>query len=382
MELETKLALLTQAAIWEPAEETSPAGRAGAPLMDCIYEARAHGRPVRLLKVLLTSACERDCYYCPFRAGRSFRRATFQPDELARAFHAMHQRGLVDGLFLSSGIVGGGVRTQDRLLAVAELLRRRYGYRGYLHLKLMPGAEPDQVREAMRWADRVSINLEAPNPERLSRLAPHKVFGAELERPLYTAGRIRQEEPPVIAWSGRWPSLTTQMVVGAAGESDREILETTARLHREIGLARVYFSPFHPVPDTPFEGLPPTPPLRAQRLYQAEWLLRAYGFRLEELPFDERGNLPLEEDPKWAWARRSLLERPVEIHRASYEELLRVPGIGPKTARALLRARREGRLTQPEDLAALGVPLARAAPFITLHGRRPADTLPLPMGLP
>ncbi len=246
----------------------------------------------------------------------------------------------------------------------------------------MPGVEPDQVREAMRWADRVSINLEAPNPERLSRLAPQKVFGAELERPLYTAGRIRREEPPGIAWSGRWPSLTTQMVVGAAGESDREILETAARLHREIGLARVYFSPFHPVPDTPFEGLPPTPPVRAHRLYQAEWLLRAYGFRLEELPFDERGNLPLEEDPKWAWARRTLLERPVEIQRASYEELLRVPGIGPKTARALLRARREGRLTQPEDLAALGVPLARAAPFITLRGRRPAHTLPLPMGHP
>ncbi|MFN3929162.1 MAG: radical SAM protein, partial [Thermoflexus sp.] len=207
MDLDARLVLLAQAAIWEPAEEVSPAGQAGASLTDCIYEARVQGRTVRLLKVLLTSACERDCYYCPFRAGRSFRRASFQPDELARVFYAMHQRGLVDGLFLSSGILGGGVRTQDRLVAVAELLRRRYGYRGYLHLKLMPGAEADQVREAMRWADRVSINLEAPNPERLSRLAPHKDFMKELERPLYTAGRIRREEPPRITWSGRWPSL-------------------------------------------------------------------------------------------------------------------------------------------------------------------------------
>jgi len=380
MELEEKLALLTRAAAWEPAEETDPSGRAGAPLMDCIYEARAHGRAVRLLKVLLTSACERDCYYCPFRAGRSFRRATFRPEELARAFHAMYQRGLVDGLFLSSGIVGGGIRTQDRLLAVAEQLRRRYGYRGYLHLKLMPGAEPDQVREAMRWADRVSINLEAPNPERLARLAPHKAFAAELEAPLYAAGRIRREEPPAAAWSGRWPSLTTQLVVGAAGESDREILATTARLHREIGLARVYYSPFHPVPDTPLEDLPPASPLRAQRLYQAEWLLRVYGFRLEELPFDEAGNLPQAEDPKRAWARRALADRPVEINRASYEELVRVPGIGPKTAQAILRARREGALTRPEGLAALGVSLARAAPFITLNGRRLPHTPPLPIG--
>ncbi|WP_322798138.1 helix-hairpin-helix domain-containing protein [Thermoflexus sp.] len=380
MDLETKLALLTQAAIWEPAEETDPSGRARTRLMECIYEARAHGRPVRLLKVLLTSACERDCYYCPFRAGRSFRRATFQPDELARVFYGMHQRGLVDGLFLSSGILGGGVRTQDRLLAVAGLLRQRYGYRGYLHLKLMPGAEPDQVREAMRWADRVSINLEAPNPERLSRLAPHKAFMAELEGPLRTAGRIRREEPSAIAWSGRWPSLTTQLVVGAAGESDREIMETTARLHREIGLARVYYSPFHPVPDTPLEDLPPTLPLRARRLYQAEWLLRVYGFRFEELPFDETGNLPLAEDPKQAWARRALADRPVEINRASYEELVRVPGIGPKTARAILQARREGRLTRLEGLEALGVSVARAAPFITLNGRRLPQTLPLPLG--
>lgn len=379
MDLETKLSLLTQAAIWEPAEETDPSGRTSTSLMECIDEARTRGRPVRLLKVLLTSACERDCYYCPFRAGRSFRRATFQPDELAGAFYAMHQRGLVEGLFVSSGILGGGVRTQDRLLAVAELLRRRYGYRGYLHLKLMPGVEPDQVREAMRWADRVSINLEAPNPERLSRLAPHKAFVAELEGPLHIAARIRREEPLAIAWSGRWPSLTTQLVVGAAGESDREILETTARLHREIGLARVYYSPFSPVPDTPLEDLPPTPPLRAQRLYQAEGLLRIYGFRLEELPFDEGGNLPLAEDPKLAWARRALADQPVELNRASYEELVRVPGIGPKTARAILRARREGRLARPEGLAALGVSVSRAAPFITLNGRRLSQTLPLPI---
>ena len=378
MDIETRWRLLTQAALWEPAEETGPSGRTPEPVMDCIYEARASGRPVRLLKILLTSACERDCFYCPFRAGRSFRRATFRPDELARLFAEMHRRGLVDGLFLSSGIIGGGLRTQDRLLATVELLRRRYDYRGYIHLKLMPGAEPDQIREAMRWADRISINLEAPNPERLARLAPHKAFAAELEAALTTAGRIRREELPSPPGSGRWPSLTTQFVVGAAGESDRELLQTVARLHREIGLARAYFSSFHPVPDTPLEGLPPAPPQRAHRLYQAEWLLRVYGFRLEELPFDEQGNLPLDEDPKLAWARRALRERPVEVLRASYEELIRVPGIGPKAARAILRARREGRLSQPEHLSALGVSLRRAAPFLLLRGRR----LPHPLQLP
>lgn len=379
MDLETKRDLLTQAALWEPAEEVDPSGRAAPRGRDCIVEARVGGHAVRLLKVLLTSACERDCYYCPFRAGRSFRRATFQPDELIRLVVTLDQRGQIDGLFLSSGIIGGGIRTQDRLLAAAERLRRRFGYRGYLHLKLMPGVEAEQVREAMRWADRVSINLEAPNPQRLARLAPHKDFAAELEAPLRLAGQIRRGEPLAATWSGRWPSLTTQLVVGAAGECDREVLETTARLHREIGLARVYFSPFHPVPDTPLEHLPPASPLRARRLYQAEVLLRVYGFSPEELPFDAEGNLPLREDPKWAWARRALAERPVELNRASYEELLRVPGIGPRAARAILAARREGRLTALEGLTALGVQVPRAAPFITLNGRRPPRLQPLPL---
>src|SRR5207249_7410171 len=236
------------------------------------------GKRMALLKTLLTSACERDCYYCPFRARRNFRRVTFKPEEMARVFHDMQQAGLAQGLFLSSGIAGGGVRTQDRLLDTAALLRRRYAYQGYLHLKLMPGVEREQVLQAMRLADRVSINLEAPNTARLQQLAPHKIFFEELLQPLNCAEEIRRTLPPRQTQRGRWPSLVTQFVVGGAGESDREILTTTAYVTQQLHLQRVYFSAFNPVPDTPMEQHAAENPWREHRLYQAAFLLRDYGF--------------------------------------------------------------------------------------------------------
>src|SRR5512136_2871295 len=202
------------------------------------------GKRIALLKTLLTSACERDCYYCPFRAGRDFRRATFSADEMARVFDEMARRGQVEGLFLSSGIAGGGVRTQDKLIAAADILRRKYDFRGYVHLKVMPGAEMEQIRRAMQLADRVSVNLEAPNTQRLAQLAPHKVFLEELVRPLKLIESIRREQ-------GGGPGSTTQFVVGGADETDRELLVTSAQLLREARLARVYFSRFNPVPGTP-----------------------------------------------------------------------------------------------------------------------------------
>lgn len=369
-----KLQLL--ATQYEPAEETTIAGtvvpsKSAYKLSGCIFEAATpHGR-VPLLKTLLTSACERDCFYCPFRAGRNFRRATLKPDELAQTFEAMYRAGLVKGLFLSSGIIGGGVRTQDRLLATAELLREKYGFRGYLHLKLMPGAERAQVERAMQLADRVSVNLEAPSTERLARLAPHKVFTEELLRPLRWVEEIRREQ------GGRGPSQVTQFVVGPAGESDYELLATTEMLYRELHLARAYYSAFSPVPDTPLDGHAPTPPLRERRLYQASFLLRDYHFRLSDLAFDADGNLPLDVDPKAAWAQRHLAERPVEINRAGREELLRIPGIGPKGAEAILKARRQGALRDLADLRKIGVIPERAAPYILLAGRRPAYQLAL-----
>ncbi len=335
------------------------------------------GKTVALLKTLLTSACERDCFYCPFRAGRDFRRATLKPEEMANVFSELNRAGTVDGMFLSSGIAGGGARTQDRLLDSIDILRREHHFNGYVHLKIMPGAEKDQVFRAMQLADRVSINLEAPNAERLPKLAPHKIFFDELLQPLRWADEIRRAQSPMMGWKEKWPSLVTQFVVGGAGESDLEILSTTAYLTKQLRLARAYYSAFRPVLNTPLENLPPENPMREYRLYQSSFLLRDYGFDLEDMPFAESGNLPLDVDPKAAWATRNLADSPVELNRADRRSLLRVPGIGPKTADALLAARKRGALRDLHDLKALGVAAARAAPYVLLEGKRPPQQLSL-----
>lgn len=336
------------------------------------------GRRVPLLKTLLTSACERNCYYCPFRAGRDFRRMTFKPDELAKTVQQLTEARIIEGAFISSGIAGGGIRTQDRLIATAEILRYKLHYRGYLHLKLMPGAEQAQIERAMQLADRVSVNLEAPNTNRLSMLAPQKMFMDELLQPLRVVEEIRKNQPGYKGWKGRWPSSTTQFVVGAVGENDLELLQTVAYLYRNLRLARSYFSGFGPVRDTPFENLPAINPWREYRLYQASFLLRDYGFEVEDMPFQQDGYLPTETDPKIAWARENLGHSPLEINRADRRELMRVPGIGPRGAQAILEARRKGsRLKTIEDLKALGIFPGRAAPFILLDGRRPPVQLSL-----
>lgn len=337
-----------------------------------IYNAAAPGKRVKLLKTLLSSACERDCFYCPFRAGRDFRRETLRPEELSESFSKMHKAGLVEGLFLSSGIAGSGRKTQDRLIAAAEDLRRRQGYRGYLHLKIMPGAEKEQVERAMQLADRISINLEAPNELRLGRLAPHKDFWQELLTPLRWAEEIRQSSPAVRGWKGRWPSLTTQFVVGAVGENDIELLTTSEYLFRQLRLARTYYSAFTPVSDTPLQERPAENPIRQQRLYQASFLLRDYGYCLEDLPFEPSGFLPLQIDPKKAWAQQHLSEQPLEIYQADREQLLRIPGIGPKKVEALLSARCRGPIHDASELKRLGIPLQKASPYILINGKKPA----------
>src|SRR3990172_5688156 len=187
------------------------------------------GRRIPIIKAMLTTACERDCLYCPFRARRNARRLTFKPEELARTFHAVYRSGLADGIFLSTGIFAGGVNTQNKLLDSAEILRRRLDYRGYLQIKIMPGAERGQVLQAMSLADRVSVNLEAPNETRLKCLAPQKEFTRELLDPLKWVEEIRKTLPAYAGWRGRWPSTSTQFVVGAAGESDLEILDKIGR---------------------------------------------------------------------------------------------------------------------------------------------------------
>lgn len=343
-----------------------------------IHEAvRPDGQPMRLLKTLLTSACERNCYYCPFRAGRNYRRQTFKPEEMARTFMDMHRAGVVDGLFLSSGIIKGGVTTQDKLLDTAVLLRQKHGFRGYLHLKIMPGAEKEQVQQAMALADRLSINLEAPNDRRLLALAPKKEFVAELLRPLQWIEEIRQAQPERLGWHGRWPSTVTQFVVGGADETDLELLSTAEFLHQKLRLRRVYFSAFSPVVDTPLENHPAENPLRQHRLYQTSFLFRDYGFSLEELAFDQKGNLPLAVDPKLAWAQANLQENPVEVNQAAPNELLRIPGIGPKNAQTIIAARRQSVIRDEQDLQKLGLSTKRLKPFVLLDGKRPSYQLPL-----
>lgn len=338
----------------------------------CVSDALLpNGKRITLLKTLLTSACERNCFYCPFRAGRDFRRATLKPEEMASALMSFYRAGIVGGIFLSSGVRNGGIHTQDKLVATAEILRYKYRFPGYIHLKLMPGAEKDQVEATMRLADRVSINLEAPNSERLQRLAPAKVFIDELLQPMKWAAEIRTSQPRQLSWTGRWPSITTQFVVGAVGETDLELLSTTARLYSDLGLRRAYYSIFHPITDTPFENLPAAPPERENHLYQASFLLRDYGFDLEELPFDTTGNLPEKMDPKTAWAQEHLVEHPIEINLASRRDLMRIPGIGPKSADAILVARRKGTIASLEDLTKLGIRAKRTSNFVLLNGKKP-----------
>jgi predicted DNA-binding helix-hairpin-helix protein len=336
-----------------------------------VYPAQLpNGKQIKLLKTLLSSACERDCYYCPFRAGRDFRRATFKPQEFAELFMKLNQAGAAEGIFLSSGIAAGGANTQNRILDTAEILRHKLGYKGYMHLKIMPGAEKGQVQRLMQLADRVSINLEAPTTERLARLAPGKTFIEELFRPLKWVEEIRRTQPAHKGWNGRWPSTVTQFVAGGSDETDLELLTTTHWLMKNVRLTRASFSAFHPIRDTPMENKPAVDPLREHRLYQASFLLRDYGFDLEEMPFTRDGNLPLPTDPKLAWAEQNLKEKPLEINKAPRHELLRIPGIGPKSVDEILKARRTRKFRDLTALRNMGIIVARAAPFLLLDGRR------------
>jgi predicted DNA-binding helix-hairpin-helix protein len=250
----------------------------------------------------------------------------------------------------------------QRMIATVELVRRKYQFKGYIHLKLLPGCEKAAVERAVQLADRVSVNLEAPNAERLSRLSENKRFEQDLLQPMQWSKEFREQE------LGARSGLTTQFVVGAAGESDHEILSTVAHLYRKVELSRAYFSAFQPISNTPLEHLPPAPPLREHRLYQGDFLLRQYGFGLRDLVFDAMGNLCTDVDPKLAWARTHPEFFPLEINQASSEDLLRVPGIGPKSVDRILHSRRQNRFRHVEDLRAIGVVAGRAAPFLLLDG--------------
>jgi putative DNA modification/repair radical SAM protein len=374
MDVRQKIAALGESAQYDLCNACGAATRERDDLGRWIYPAALpDGQRVRVLKVLMTNVCEKNCHYCAVRASRDVPRSSFDPEELAAAFDRMHRADLVDGLFLSSGVCAGAGRTMDRMLACVELIRTRYQFPGYVHLKLLPGASEGHVERAVQLAHRVSVNLEAPSAERLAAIAPHKDFFQELAGPMRVAKRLIEASGGRLAPAGQ----TTQFVVGAAGEADREILDTTARLYAELDLKRAYFSAFQPVPGTPLDSLPPTPAWREHRLYQADWLLRFYGFGFEDLIFDAEGYLPRTADPKLIYARNHPELFPVEVNRASRQELLRVPGLGPRSVSRILQWRRSGRLQELGDLARAGAVAERAAPYILLDGRVPPHQLPL-----
>jgi predicted DNA-binding helix-hairpin-helix protein len=340
-----------------------------------VYNAKQEGGGTsRLFKVLQTNACRYSCTYCFTSCAIKRKRTTFKPDELASTFVSLRQHKRVDGLFLSSGIVPDADTTMEKMLATVERLRLKDGYTGYIHLKLIPGASFEYIERAVELADRVSLNLEAPNQARLSELAPDKEFAGSMWGRLAWAAelikRARQEGRPAAR------SMTTQFVVGAVGESDRELLDTVQRAHRELGLWRAYFSAFHPIERSPLADAPAEDPTRALRLYQSDFMIRDYGFSFAELPFDEQGLLPRDKTPKQAWAERNLHE-PIEVNRAPRHVLLKVPGIGPKSADKIVAARREARLRDMAQLRALGVTVGWAAPYLLLDGRRTPEQLGL-----
>lgn len=337
------------------------------------------GKRVELLKVLMTNACENDCLYCAQRATRDGRRIRFEPAELARLFDELRRARRVQGIFLSSAICNGPHRSMERMIDTIEIIRGRYEFKGYVHLKILPGSQRAAVARAIQLADRVSLNLEAPTAEHLSRLSGAKDFRDDL----VTRLRWAAEEVAASRYGARprvgggRSGVTTQFVVGAANESDRQIVGAASRLYRQLDLHRAYYSAFQPVRGTPLAELPATPAWREHRLYQSDWLLRQYGFSFGELVFDGDGNLPREADPKLVWAKAHPEWFPVEVNRASRRELLRVPGMGPRSVKRILALRRETKFRDLRDLRQIGAVITRAAPYVLLNGRRPPVQLEL-----
>jgi putative DNA modification/repair radical SAM protein len=332
------------------------------------------GRCISLLKILLTNACVYDCLYCINRRSSNVQRARFTVDEVVTLTLGFYRRNCIEGLFLSSGIIRDPDYTMEQVVAVARTLREVHGFRGYIHLKTIPDADADLLEEAGRYADRLSINVELPTEPGLAALAPEKDFG-DIRRSM---GRMRlrideakAEKRVRFAPAGQ----STQVIVGADATTDRGILDMSGHLYGSYGLRRVYYSAFSPIPDASSHlPLAPAPLLREHRLYQADWLMRFYGFDLTELATGPSGMLDLERDPKLAWAITHRERFPVDINAAPREMLLRVPGLGVKTVKRLLAARRHRRLRM-EDLARLRLPMAKLAPFIMTADHHPGATL-------
>jgi len=374
MDVTEKLGVLGSAARFEIAgERQSTSVRPGPRAALCVGDT-AQEAPGTLLRVLQSSYCEHDCAYCPLRRSNDPRRASFAPEELAGAFADQWARGRVSGLMLSSATEGTADNSMARMLDTIQILRTRHQFDGYVHLKVLPGASDAAIKHAATLADRLSLNVEVPGPEYLEGLETGKRWQQDILRPLQQlrelnlAGEIRA-------------GVTGQLLVGVAAPgstaaSDRALADGSRWLRREFDLRRVHFGTFTPAIGTPLaEALAPDPRRRA-RLYQWDWLGSHYQYADVELDaaFDSAGNLPLALDPKLAVTMAHPGERPVEVNTASYQDLLRVPGIGPVSARRIVDLRHLGALRDLQDLRLLGVVTSRAAPFVLLNGRRPPES--------
>ena len=383
MDLLEKLTILSDAAKYDAACTSSGVKRGFQPgkigntsssIAGCCHSFSADGRCITLLKVLMTNCCVYDCKYCVNRRSNDVRRTAFTPRELAELTIGFYRRNYIEGLFLSSGVLRNADYTTEQMIRALRILRQDYGFNGYIHAKAIPGTSPELVQQLGLLADRMSVNIELPSQQGLQTLAPDKSREAIL-RPMGLirdkAFESRQEltkykHAPRFAPAGQ----STQLIVGATQDNDRHILRLTEALYQKYRLKRVFYSAYVPVVENSLlPSLDTKPPLlREHRLYQADWLLRFYGFQASELLDDAHPNFDPQLDPKCSWAVAHLEQFPVEVMRADYETLLRVPGVGPTSARRIVSARRTTHL-RFEDLKKLGVVLKRAQFFLLCDGR-------------
>jgi putative DNA modification/repair radical SAM protein len=329
------------------------------------------GRCVSLLKIMLTNHCMFDCAYCVNRRSNDIPRATFSVSELVELTIEFYRRNYIEGLFLSSGVVRNADYTMERLVRVAKDLRINHRYNGYIHLKTIPGASAELMTEAGLYADRLSVNIEIPSEENLKLLAPEKDFQSVLRPMSFIHNRLletkeekkKYRHTPRFAPSGQ----STQMVIGATPDSDKQILGLASGLYAGQAMKRVYYSGYIPVNnDNRLPALGGPPLVRENRLYQSDWLMRFYHFRVDEIVNDAHPNLDLDIDPKLSYALRHPEHFPIDINKADYEMILRVPGIGVKSAQLIVSSRRYGRLTS-EHLKKMGIVMKRAQYFITCN---------------
>lgn len=340
----------------------------------CCHTFTQDGRCISLLKVLMTNYCIYDCKYCINRSSNDVKRAAFTPTELAELTIEFYKRNYIEGLFLSSGVIKNPDYTMERMTEVLVLLRKKYKFNGYIHIKAIPGADCELIRRAGLLADRMSVNIELPSEESLTKLAPQKSRTNILTPMKYMTEKIAENKSELTVYrhtpkfipSGQ----STQMIIGASPDSDLKILRLAEGLYKKYALKRVYYSAYIPMnDDSALPSLNTKPPLlREHRMYQADWLMRFYGFRAEELLNEERENFSVNLDPKADWALSNMGLFPVDVNTAPYEMLLRVPGIGVKSAMRICKARRVAKLDF-DSLKRIGVVLKRAQFFITVKGK-------------